>query len=301
MFSYIKFVVGLLIVSILLFFISGRIELERVVGLVNIQSIFLLSVISVVISILLSLQLFLSFKIFPPKLYFLECLHLVFNNSLVNALIPFKAGLVLRWMYVKKKYKYSIINYLSNTLSIQLIQLTSALILFIFIALIYQIDNKYLNNQNFLIFILTAALICAIIFLFKPRLLIKIISILNILVFNWKKVIAVIFIQILFILLSAGRLYLATIFLNINVQFHQILIIQSLLTIILFTNLTIGNLGIKEGSVYLIAASLGVSGEYMVIAALLDRVASLIPIVVIGSYSTYWLKKALKHSSNNRR
>jgi len=300
MFSYIKFVVGLLIVSILLFFISGRIELERVVSLVNIQSIFLLSIISVVISILLSLQLFLSFKIFPPKLYFLECLHLVFNNSLVNALLPFKAGLVLRWIYVKKKYKYSIVNYLSNTLSIQLIQLASALILFIFIALIYQIDNKYLNNQNFLIFILTVVLTCTIIFLFKPRLLIKIISALNILVLNWKKVIAVIIIQILFIILSAGRLYLATIFLNINVQFHQILIIQSLLTIILFTNLTIGNLGIKEGSVYIIAASLGVSGEHMVIAALLDRAASLIPIVVIGSYSTYWLKKALKHSSNNR-
>ena len=91
----------------------------------------------------------------------------------------------------------------------------------------------------------------------------------------------------LFFVGGGVRLFFAAKFIGGEPDLWQVIVIHLFLSATLVVSLTPGNLGIREGGIYFIATYLGGDANSLVLAGLVDRVAGLIPTLLVGGMS-FW-------------
>ncbi len=96
--------------------------------------------------------------------------------------------------------------------------------------------------------------------------------------------IQLVFFHICLLSFTAARLYFVLYLLHINLTYSQLLLIQILVNLVLVFSILPGNIGIAEGLIALLAGAAGVSVERAFLATVIDRMASLIIILISGGY-----------------
>lgn len=282
------------IAGMLIFLYLRREDMLRLAGLgwQRILMLLLASVIPVSINAGAFRQ---AISIFGISLPFKEWYGLSVVNTMYNYLLPGRAGIALRALYLKQSYDLSYPEYTSPTIGMYVLNLLVAAFAGILVASGLHIHER-LNNVLFLFITLglfTAMLgIVVLLYMFNPRIIPENRKLLRFLKSvargikrfreNSGKVIKLMLLQVLFIFTMGLRLYIVFRFLGIHAGYLPLVLINSLVAFSLVFSITPGNMGIKEGIIGFSHDLLGISFEQAILAAVLDRMVAIILVFGLG-------------------
>lgn len=234
-------------------------------------------------------------ELFNINLKNIEWFGLTVVNRFSNYLF-FKGGVVVRSLYLKKKYNFSFKNFFLVFLFISFIQVISISILALIFCLIYYIESGT-YNLLLLTFLLVSIISATILFIFHKKITSK-----------FKIKLPFDFVEKLknkptlllsFIILSSGatilqsiRIYLIynTLFETIN--FAPTVIISAIGTLSFYASITPAAIGIKEFFMSYTAELTGANFTITTAVASLDRIISIIWVFSLGIiFSIYFSKK----------
>ena len=237
-------------------------------------------------------------SVFNIHLPFKEYFGLTISNTMFNYYIPARGGIVVRAYYLKEKYNFELSKYLSllggdyfiNTFVSAFTAVVLLLLLYlrknIFHTILFSISTGLLITLYFL-YIIFNIFNRKINFISNSKILTKIKSILDGLVYykkNPKIIVKIALSQLALIFFMGIRLYISFIAIGMNIDFLNILIVQSLIVFSMVFSITPGNIGIKEGIIGLLSSMVGVNMPEAIFAATIDRVIAIIVTFVFGLY-----------------
>ena len=232
------------------------------------------------------------------NLKFWESFQLSIITGFYNLITPFRGGMAVRALYLKKKHNFPYVDFISTlAASYILIFLTASFIGLISTYIIYKTTNIF-NWIIFLIFLISFLLMTLII-IFSPRIsesqnyiINKISRIMNgwHLIKNNKKIIfSIIIFSLLQLLISSYMLYLQFKVFGIDIPFISAVFITSITSLSILISITPANLGIQEAITVFSALTLGISPAQSLSAALLGRVIQMIVLFILGPIFSYVL------------
>ena len=270
--------------------------------------------------LILGLQFKYTMTLFAVSLPFKEWFGLTVVNSLFSYYLPLRGGLLVRGAYLKYRYQFAVSHYLSLLVTSQIWMigiaagwgLCSALWLFdssplmpflaaLFLVLLL-ISGLTQPLMQSLLPVLTRYLLAknntTQSFADKLQRFLETFT-QGLKIWHQHPFSRTYFLLIVstFILCSALRLYSCFLFLGATVEFSQVLLIQSILSVTFVFSITPANLGIKEAMIVFSAQFLGVDSELALVAGLLDRV---MPMLVIFISGLYYSQTLLHHCQNNK-
>ncbi len=222
----------------------------------------------------------------------LEWFGLTICNTMYNYISPFKAGLVAKGMYLKKKYNISVVQYSLLTIKQNIFSIVASLICLFFFTHLYLFLYGWNEGEPFFqtflfigyIFIgLCLILVLAFLIFKKTRLYSKLIAYLsrNVMgnIIPPLKVSAIIFVTYVFtLILTAIRFYICSLCFNFDINIPGLLISASAINLSFMISLTPGNFGIKEGIAGLFGALMNISFDQAVAISLLDRAFGMVSV-----------------------
>ena len=246
--------------------------------------------------------------IFGISLPFKEWYGLSVVNTMYNYLLPGRAGIAIRALYLKQSYALSFSQYTSLTVGMYVLNLLIAAFTGILVAARLHIHGR-LNNVMFLfIFVgLFAAMLGILLFLYMINVRAipgkhKVLRFMKSTAWEIKrfrknsgKVIILMLLQIFFIFTMGLRLYIVCRFFGIHADYLPLVLINALVAFSLVFSITPGNMGIKEGIVGFSHELLGISFEQAVLAAVLDRMVAIILVFGLGLVSSRLLLNNIKY------
>ncbi|WP_045858183.1 lysylphosphatidylglycerol synthase transmembrane domain-containing protein [Teredinibacter purpureus] len=261
----------------------------------------------------LSVQQYLILLSVKCKLSFSTVFLLAVSNTLLNYL-PLKMGLVAKGGYLKFMHKLSVGDYLGTLASGQLLWiLLSALIGAVVGFLTLYPELQTLNVTLMLLtalLALSAVMTSLLLLTFRRPYMVeflgKVLSVIRI----DPKLIPCISISrpiILLYVVSSGvlfgifslRVWCSFAVVGVDIDFLQVLFLQACLSVSFAFSFVPGNLGLKEGAFVALSAMYGLDLDGALLAALIDRAASLSLTFLLGpmalarlSYSV-WLEKTV--------
>jgi len=265
--------------------------------------LFFLSVFSL---IPVALEFNYSSKLFNLHLKAKEWIGLSVINTFYNQILPLSSGVFIRGVYLKKKFDLDYSKY-SGVMGVSLIlNIFTGCIVALLIGVFGPFEVTYITEISIS---LSITLISCIVFYLSVKKLTKIdlrIKFVNNFILsvnegidliqeNKKFMRKIFLIQLLMNLGFGLRLFLCFWVLNLEVSFLIVIFVQSLTMLTTLISITPGNIGIREAIIGNMQVILGVSFEESVLAATLDRIISLIIILVLGMYFNFTLiQKELK-------
>lgn len=247
-----------------------------------------------------------SSKLFNLHLKAKEWIGLSIINTFYNQILPLSSGVLIRGVYLKKKFDLDYSKY-SGVMGVSLIlTVFTSCIITLLIGLFGPFEAAYLTEISVSLSII---LISCVVFYLSVKRLAKIdfrIKFVNNFILsvnegmdliqeNKKFISSILLLQILMNLGFGLRLYLCFWILDLEVNFLIVIFVQSLTMLTTLISITPGNVGIREAIIGNMQVILGVSFEESVLAATLDRIISLIIILLLGMYFNFTLiQKELK-------
>lgn len=278
------------------FFFSNPVRFQRFWDL-SFKQISILLMLSIFSFIALGKQLLITLIPFTNKIRLFESFQLAITNNLLNYL-PVKSGAVAKGMYLNTRYQLSLQDYILSLTAGQLIWIMLSATLGCLAAVIFIISG--LEGVAFLsIWLILLVLFCAMmisymilyfnswLYAFLPFQKIK--SFLrqysdalerwvkhkNMLKFN-------LLICLTLFILFAARIWFSFQIVGQDISFQMAILLQSCVGAGFAFSFVPGNLGLKEGVIVGLALILGIDSETALLAAVIDRAASLLPTLVLG-------------------
>jgi uncharacterized protein (TIRG00374 family) len=209
-----------------------------------------------------------------------------------NLLTPFQGGMIARALYLKSKHNFSYTNFLSALSGIYIIVFwVNSFVALLSMLLIKQFYSTF----NWLIFITFLIIFSALSFIivfspkikraFKWEILNKVVRVVNgwlVIKNNKRTVLFVALISFLNVLLMSASSFLEFKTLGVEISFLKALFVSIVSTLSLFISITPGSLGIKEAFMAFTSNVVGISPANAIIVSALDRLISLLPLVVLA-------------------
>ncbi len=305
----ISFLVILITLSLLLYYVSRHIS--------DFQQLFSLSLSHLwtilLIIIITLLNFFLTgtlnnelMKPFGISLRKKEYFGLAIVTNFYNYITPFRGGMAVRALYLKKKHNFAIVNFLATLSAVYVIIFLIASFLGIISMLIINYLYGIFNLPIFILF-LSILLFLTLIIIISPELpesknkwLNRFIKVINgwHLIKNNKRVISVVsIITLTSLVLGALGTMLTYSIIGINLSFFSALFLASIGNLSILISITPGNLGIGDAISVFSAAIIGISLTQAVAATILGRAIGLIVIFILGPIFSYIL---LRHKPKQK-
>lgn len=233
-------------------------------------------------------ELLLPFRI---KLSAKEWFGLSVITTAGNLLTPLQGGMITRAMYLKSKHNFSYTNFLSALSGIYIIVFwVNSLVAIAAMLLI----NYYYSVFSWLVFITFLAIFLSLSFIivaspkikktFRLDLLNKIAKVVNgwlVIKNNKKTILTIAIISLINVFFMSASSFLEFQTIGVEISFIKALFISIVSTLSLFVSLTPGSLGIREAFVAFTSSVVGISSVSAVTVSILDRLVSLIPLIIL--------------------
>lgn len=304
-------ILTIIIILLITIYVKKNYEDFKVLSNLSAFELIILLISNLILSYINAAILVVQLKVFGIQFKRFESLPLIIITTFSNTLLPFRAGIGVQAIYLKKIHQFRYSNYLSALAGVYIISFFSfSLIGIITSCLIYFTTNE-VNLFILLIFItLLFATIASVIF---PKMIIHLIPFNSLkkkvknVVIGWetlvksRNTILKLTILMLINILMVGIIFLLQLrFLeikNINNNYLNLwesLYIASFSVISLILNITPSSLGIKEVLIAYSSNSVSLSSDSAVVVSLLDRAIGLV-YLLIATPLAYLLLKRKNH------
>ncbi len=234
----------------------------------------------------------------PFNIQLREHFLLAIASSFVNLIAPFRAGVGLRAVYMKKKYNLDYLLFsasiFGNYVIILLVTSIIALILMVIIYVEYKLFNIAVTAIFSGLFILSVLAISSKL-TFKNKMIDQINLGWKLIKAHPKTIVKLIINTLLGVIVYSLNVFL--IFKGLNLEIGIIAAIYFTVMNVLssFINLTPGSFGITEGLFLISAKILGISPTISLLVALISRVIGTFILVVLGPWANYKLFKKIQN------
>jgi uncharacterized protein (TIRG00374 family) len=251
----------------------------------------------------------INISIFNLRLNFKEWFGITVSNTMYNYILPFRGGMALKGLYLKRQYAFPYSKYLAYLSGFLLINFILSAFLAVLTGTIIRFFSglKEINQTLYFLVIIFFIILVFVAYFLQYKNLTKvtfrkykkilkyinnILSGLHYFKTNPKQVKLLFVLQGFFIIAMGVRLFFAYTFLGIEVSIIKLIFIQSVVTFTRLIAITPGNIGIKEGIIGLSSSLLGISPEEALLGAVLDRVVAMIVVFALGAvFSRILLKE----------
>jgi len=223
-----------------------------------------------------------------------------------NLITPFRGGMAVRAVYLKKKYDFAYVNFLASLSAVYVLTFLVGSLLGIISTLLIYFQTGIFSWVLFGIFDAVFLAMLIIIFVspqFKERKnkwlnrFIKVINGWHLIKKNGRVILVTSFVTLIQILLSSLMMWLQFRVFGLDVSFTAAVFLSAIGSLSILIGLTPGNLGVQEAIVVFSAATIGISATDSLSAALLGRAVSLVVLFVLGPIFSYVL---LKRNGKNK-
>ncbi len=234
------------------------------------------------------------------KLPFVDSLLITGVTAFYNLITPFKGGMAVRALYLKKKYDFAYTDFIATLAA-------SYIIIFLVAGLTGLASSWWIYNQTgqfsylvMLIFAGATASMFAIVVIApkfvepKNRWIGKFVRVINgwhLIRKNKRLVYSIGIISVIQLLIASMMLVLQFRTLGYNLSISQGLFISSVGSLSVLIAVTPAGLGINEAVTVFSAAAIGITSEQSLAAALLGRIVSVVVLFILGPICTYLLLK----------
>lgn len=303
----IRFLLYIITILGIVYFIIAKKDALLKLSLISIPELLGLIVLNLIALLLSSyiFKIFLSFFKLHPNFNFWFGLSII--NNMYNYLIPIKGGIAIRGLFLKKLFKLNYINYFALTAGNYLIVIfISAFISLISAFFLYK--NEYISFELIIIIISIFVFILLILIIINRVNINSIIGnknkikntfnkfVLGIQLFkkSKRKFFTIFIIQFLFVLIMSIKLYYIYYIIEQDINFMNIIFVQSVVIFSRILSITPGNIGIKEGIIGFSANIMGITPEDAILGAILDRIITMFVIFSLGLLYNYFFFKRIK-------
>ena len=217
-----------------------------------------------------------------------------------NLITPFRGGMAVRAVYLKKKHSFPYTNFLATLgASYVLIFLVSGILGLISTYFIYKSSSSF-SPIIFIIFLITTLSMLSII-LFAPKIteseskwlnrFIRVINGWHLIKNNNRVIVTVTLLSLIQILIGSLMLYLQFRVFGFTISYPSAVFLSSIGTLGILIGITPANLGIGEAITVFSALTLGISATQSLTATLLGRAVQIIVLFILGTLFSYVLIK----------
>jgi uncharacterized protein (TIRG00374 family) len=234
-----------------------------------------------------------------------EWFGLTIGNTMVNYLVPARAGLVVRAAYLKRVHSLSVTAYAALTALLLLMSVSVASILGLLGFALHRSASGSSAASLGLVFVATLVISLSLVLLMphalrlSPRMarLRDRADAFRSGLLTWRRNprLATTFVATtaLWILAQATRLWIAFRSVGVELSFAGVLMIQALVGVAFVVSLTPGNLGVKEGAIAFAAAALGIGSQLGLLVGLVDRAVAFGVVMTLGpAFAHHLLKRS---------
>lgn len=281
-------------------------ELLNIILQMRFSDLCYLTLLGLIIIGILSVQLWITLRIFDVRLNHFTSWALSSMNSLFNYVLPAKTGTVFKGIILKNKYGLLYSNYISLLFITNLTVVLSGFVIF----LIFAINYHHISLYGSVMMICMILIISVCMYLFETKkiqiklpirlgYINKINEGIRICLNNRKKILIILILNYFVIFLSALRLYWCFKYLGGTIKFHQVLYIQLLTSLSFLISITPANIFVKEGIIIAVGNAFTISEELVIAAALIDRAVSIAAIIIAALIALPKYKAELKFDNCN--
>lgn len=302
----IRYTIGILLIVITILFLSTQPEVLNSLRQIAWYDLVGLILLSMLIMLILGVQFKYLILIFGLNLPIREWLGLTAVNTMCNYYLPARGGLIVRGAYLKRQYNFPFSRYTSLVMVSQLIMLGVVATLGI-IFLVNSIDIFAENTLPLLGLFGSVLIITLSIYQMMPILAMQSARFDKLKPFlqqfmegleSWRQYrVATVYFSLLMVILIflwGLRLYVCFTAIGEPVNFGQIMVIQTLISLSFVISITPGNLGVKEGITAFSANLVGISPTTALLASLVDRAVAVLVVFSMGLVFSHILIRELK-------
>ncbi|MCI5117679.1 MAG: UPF0104 family protein [Candidatus Electrothrix sp. LOE1_4_5] len=302
----IRYTLGILLIGIMIWFLSTQPEILNSLRQIVWYDLVGLILLSILIMLIIGLQFKCLLLIFGRNLPIREWLGLTAVNTMCNYYLPARGGLIVRGVYLKRQYNFPLSRYTSLVMVSQLLMLGVAATL----GIIFLINSKDIFSENILPLLGlfgSVLIITLLIYQMMPILAIQSARFDKLKPFlqqfmegleSWRQYritpVYCSLLMVILIFLSGLRLYVCFTAIDEPVNFGQVMVIQTLISLSFVISITPGNLGIKEGITAFSANLFGISPTTALLASLVDRAVAVLVVFSMGLVFSHILIRELK-------
>ena len=300
----ISYVTTLGFVSLVLYFSKDQWYQVKNLSTVNVVTVFWLSILSLLIEVINGYRLKVIVRIFGTELKAVEWFGLNFVQALGNYL-PFNAGVVSNAVYLKHRKKLPVTQFLSYTIGSTVILMGTYGVLSTLLLLIRYSMNHDLSRSLFLVSIGVGIFGMVVTQIRIPEIMSNsrifgwIISIEK----GWRSitvqrdlVLKIIVLHTINLVLLSLRYVVVFYTLPYEIDILAIIVLTSMTTLIRFTSIVPGNLGLRESISGGAAKSFGLTFGGGVLAAVINRIVEMFWIFLLGIICSFVL---INNRTNN--
>jgi len=307
-FNYIYFLFILIILIFIYLFTRNNFDFVlETINKISIFDFFLLSISTIITITLNGNKIEILTRYYKLKLKFKEWFGLSVVTTMGNYLAPFGSGMLLRGVYLKKKYGFSYKNFITTLATSYLTSFLLYSFIGIMITIIIYYQYNLFNTIFFLIFLITF-LSCLGIMVLSPKIKNKKNKFLNKfeqIINNWKKMkknyrlLIRLTLNDFFSLLNYSiRIFLAFYILGDKIPFISSVLISLVTLFSLIIGLTPASIGVKEALIAYSTTVIGKSFGLGIAVATIDRIIALIYVFFLGGLFSYILLISLKNKND---
>ena len=302
----IRYSIGILLIGITIWFLSTQPEVLMSLRQIAWYDLVGLILLSMLIMLILGVQFKYLILIFGLNLPFREWLGLTAINTMCNYYLPARGGLIVRGAYLKHQYNFPFSRYTSLVMVSQLLMLGVVATLGI-IFIVNSIDIFAENTLPLLGLFSSVLIITLSTYQIMPILAMQSARFDKLKPFlqqfmegleSWRQYrFATLYFSLLMailIFLWGLRLYVCFAAIGEPVNFGQIMIIQTIISLSFVISITPGNLGVKEGITAFSANLVGISPTTALLASLIDRAVAVLVVFSMGLVFSHILIRELK-------
>tara|TARA_Y100000034_G_scaffold134615_1_gene203504 strand:- start:6535 stop:7467 length:933 start_codon:yes stop_codon:yes gene_type:complete len=231
-------------------------------------------------------------------------------TTMGNYLTPFRAGVAARAVYLKKMYNFSYTSFLTTITASYVVRFLIYGLMGILVLVIIYLNYNFFNLLGSLFFIVVF-LGTIFVLLFAPSFsksknkffnwIIKIVNEWKLMSKNPMFLLKLGLVELIFMILLGIRLIFAYKAFNLDITGETmfiIFLISIFSTISIYLGITPGGLGITELIITLFSKLIGFTATQGLYVALLDRLASIIIVFILGPIFSYFLLRKVNDNSS---
>ncbi len=293
----------LVVIALFVYYISKNISSFRNISIVN-PSYIIISIIILIISYyVIGIVTKVLLEPFKIRMSNKEAFKLSIVTGFYNLITPFRGGMAVRAVYLKKKHEFPYTEFLATLAAAYiLIFLVGSILGMLSIGLIHYTTGLF--SWQLLIVFGAVFLPLLLVIIFSPRFpeaknkwLNRFVRVINgwHLIKNNKKVIyTTIFRTFVQLILSAISVYYAFRVFGINIDFIKCLFLSAVGNISLLVSITPANLGVSEAIQVFSGLTIGITPAQSLAMAILGRIVSFLVLGILGPIYSYQLMKEVK-------
>lgn len=291
----------IIIFLIVIFFIFGKFNILDEIKKIQPLYILPIALLSILVIYLNGIFLKITASIFSINLR--EHFLIALSSSFFNLIMPLRSGLLMRAIYLKKKYSYSYVNFAASIFGNYVILFLTASILAMVLLTVMYFTLAFFNIWFFLIFLTlflsTILTISLNITLKSQNFLIqkinKVIKGWRLIASSRKTVFKLSLNALLTFIIQALIIKFTFLGLGLKISLIQGLFMSVMNLLAAFVNITPGSIGLTEALYVISGSGVGISPSVSLVASLIIRAINTLVLLALGPVANWiLLKKAYK-------